>query len=240
VNTEPVVGTTFTDPLSAGLQNRYSYRVTALNTSQTESLRSVVVSSKLIDKTPPPPPALLPFTVSPEGVKLSWTQADLPDLAGFRVLRSAADASGVKSAPVELARPNAETRTYLDATAEAGVTFTYSVQSVDATGNVSAPSEPVAIRRTSVAGPTAPRGVEVAALGTGLGNRVGWTAVSGVMVVVYRLDAAGSAPLQVSGLSAAGPFTDAQGTPDSLYQLRAVDERGQMSALTPPQPVAKP
>ena len=38
----------------------------------------------------------------------------------------------------------------------------------------------------------------------------------------------------------AGPFTDAQGTPDSLYQLRAVDERGQTSALTPPQPVAKP
>jgi hypothetical protein len=82
--------------------------------------------------------------------------------------------------------------------------------------------------------------VEVAALGTGLGNRVGWTAVSGVMVVVYRLDAAGSPPLQVSGLSAAGPFTDAQGTPDSLYQLRAVDERGQTSALTPPQPVARP
>ena len=235
VNTAPVTGTTFTDPLSAGLQNRYFYRVTALNTSQTESLRSVAVSSTLIDKTPPPAPALLPVTVSDQGVKLSWTQAELPDLAGFRVLRSVAG-----SAPVELGRLNAMTRTYLDTTAEAGVTLTYSVQSVDAAGNVSAASEPVAIRRTRVGAPDAPQRVEVGQLGAGLGNRVGWTAVSGVSVVVYRLDAAGSEPLQVSGLTITGPFTDAQGTPDSLYQLRAVDERGQVSALTPPQPVAKP
>ncbi|MGY2895661.1 fibronectin type III domain-containing protein [Deinococcus sp. UYEF24] len=235
VNTAPVTGTTFTDPLSAGLQNRYFYRVTALNTSETESPRSVAVSSTLIDKTPPPAPALLPFTVSDQGVKLSWTQAELPDLAGFRVLRSVAG-----SAPVELGRLNAVTRTYLDATAEAGVTFTYSVQSVDVAGNVSAASEPVAIRRTRVGVPDAPQRVEVVSLGAGLGNRVGWTAVSGISVVVYRLDAAGSEPLQVSGMTATGPFTDAQGTPDSQYQLRAVDERGQISALTPPQPVAKP
>ena len=235
VNTEPVTGTTFTDPLSAGLQNRYFYRVTALNTSQTESLRSGAVSSKLIDKTPPPAPALLPFTVSAQGVKLNWTQADLPDLAGFRVLRSAAG-----SAPVELGRLKATERTYLDATAEAGVTFTYSVQSVDAAGNVSGPSEPVAVRQTRMGLPDVPKRVEVGSLGTGQGNRLSWTAASGLTVVVYRLDMAGSEPLQVSGLITTGSFTDPQGTPDSQYQLRAVDERGQVSALTPPQPVAKP
>jgi len=235
VNTEPVTGTTFTDPLSAGLQNRYFYRVTALNTSQAESLRSAAVSSKLVDKTPPPAPALLPVTVSAQGVNLSWTQADLPDLAGFRVLRSAAG-----SAAEELGRLKAAERTYLDATAEAGVTFTYSVQSVDAAGNVSAPSEPIAIRRTRVGVPDAPQRVEVGSLGTGQGNRVSWTAASGLTVVVYRLDAAGSEPLQVSGLITTGTFTDLQGTPNSQYQLRAVDERGQVSALTPPQPVAKP
>ncbi|WP_407572565.1 fibronectin type III domain-containing protein [Deinococcus altitudinis] len=234
VNTAPITGTTFTDPLSAGLQNRYFYRVTALNTSETESLRSGAVSSTLIDKTPPPAPALLPFTVSAQGVKLSWTQAELPDLAGFRVLRSAAG-----SAPVELGRLKATERTYLDATAEAGVTFTYSVQSVDAAGNVSASSEPVAIRRTRVGLPDAPKRVEVGSLGAGLGNRVVWTAVSGISVVVYRLDAAGSEPLQISGMTTTGVFVDAQGTPDSQYQLRAVDERGQVSAFTPPQPVAK-
>ena len=57
-------------------------------------------------------------------------------------------------------------------------------------------------------------------------------------MVVYRLDAAGSAPLQVSGLTTGGIFSDVQGTPDSLYQLRAVDERGQVSVVTPPQAVA--
>lgn len=235
VNTEPVTGTTFTDPLSAGLQNRYFYRVTALNTSQAESARSAAVSAKLVDRTPPPAPALLPFMVNAQGVKLTWTQADLPDLAGFRVLRSAAG-----SAPVELGRLKADERTYLDTTAEAGVTFTYSMQSVDAAGNVSVPSEPVAIRRTRVGLPDAPKRVEVVSLGTSLGNRVSWTAASGLKVVVYRLDAAGSEALQVSDLLTTGSFTDGQGTPNSQYQLRAVDERGQVSALTSPQPVPKP
>ncbi|WP_161880741.1 hypothetical protein [Deinococcus alpinitundrae] len=73
-----------------------------------------------------------------------------------------------------------------------------------------------------------------------LANNISWSAVSGVSVVVYRFDKAGSPALQLSGLLTTASFTDAQGTPDSQYQLRAVDERGQMSALTPPQPVAKP
>ena len=235
VNTEPVSGTTFTDPLRAGLLNRYYYRVTALNTSQAESARSGAVSSKLIDKTPPPAPVLLPATVNAQGVTLGWTQAELPDLAGFRVLRSLAGA-----APAELARLPAAIRSYLDATAEAGVTYSYSVQSLDAAGNASAPSEALPIRRASTALPAAPRGVEVKGLGAGAGNRVSWTAAPGLSVVVYRLDAAGSAPLQVSGLIAAGPFSDAQGTPDSQYQLRAVDELGQLSPFTPVLPVPRP
>ncbi|TSA78948.1 hypothetical protein FNU79_18555 [Deinococcus detaillensis] len=235
VNASPVVGTTFTDPLVAGLQNRYSYRVTALNTSQAESARSAAVASKLIDKTPPPTPTLLPSTVSAQGVKLSWTQADIPDLAGFRVSRAAGG-----SVPVELARLSAATRTYLDATAESGVTYAYSVQSVDDAGNVSASSEPLVIRRASTGLPAAPQGIAVKALEAGAGNRVTWTATPGLPVAVYRLDAAGSEPLQVSGLITTGSFTDAQGTPDSEYRLRAVNERGQMSALTPPQMVAKP
>ncbi|GGS11537.1 fibronectin type III domain-containing protein [Deinococcus sedimenti] len=232
VNSSPVEGTTFTDPLVAGLHNRYIYRVTALNTSQAESARSAAVSSRLIDKTPPPAPTLLPFTVSAQGVKLSWTQAELPDLAGFRVLRAAGGA-----AATELGRLNAATRTYLDTTAEPGVTYSYSVQSVDDAGNVSVPSEPVAIRRAGTGLPTAPQGVAVTALDAGAGNRVAWTATPGLSVVVYRLDAAGSEPLQVSGLITGGSFTDVAGTPGSLYQLRAVDDRGQVSSLSAPAPV---
>ncbi|SMB82626.1 fibronectin type III domain-containing protein [Deinococcus hopiensis] len=235
VNTEPVVGTTFSDPLRAGLLNRYFYRVTALNTSQAESARSATVSSKLVDKTPPPAPALLPFTVSAEGVKLSWMQADIPDLAGFRVLRATGNA-----APVELGRLNAATRTYLDATAEVGVTYAYSVRSVDGAGNVSAPSTPVAIHRASTGVPAAPQGVQVKALGARAGNRVTWKAAPGLAVVVYRLDAAGRPALQASDLITAGSFTDTAGTPQSQYQLRSVDERGQLSSLTNPMPVDQP
>ena len=139
INTVPITATSFTDPLPAGLLNRYFYRVSALNTSEAESARSQAVSATLTDKTPPPVPNLLPAAVSAQGVSLSWTQAEIPDLAGFRVLRASAG-----SAPSELKRLPASARTYLDQTAEAGVTYSYSVQSVDTAGNTSASSEAAA------------------------------------------------------------------------------------------------
>ena len=234
INTQPLTATTFTDPLPAGLLNRYFYRVSALNTSEAESARSAAASATLTDKTPPPVPKLLPAAVDAQGVKLSWAQGEIPDLAGFRVLRASAG-----SAPTELKRLPAATRSYLDQTAQAGVTYSYTVQSVDAAGNLSDPSEPLSMKLRSAA-PSTPQRVTVSRLESNAGNSVNWAATSGASVVVYRLDKAGSPPLQLSGLLTTSSFTDTQGTPDSQYQLRAVDERGQMSALTPPQPVARP
>ena len=55
INAAPLSATTFTDPLHAGLLNRYFYRVSALNTSEAESARSEAASATLTDKTPPVP-----------------------------------------------------------------------------------------------------------------------------------------------------------------------------------------
>lgn len=235
LNSAPLDGTTFTDQLSAGLLNRYYYRVTALNTSQAESARSGVVSATLIDKTPPPAPAFLPVRVDTQGVTLSWTQAELPDLAGFRVLRATAGAT-----PQELAKLPKTARDYLDASAETGVTYSYTVQSLDSAGNTSIPSEPVSIRRTPTGTPALPKNIEIKNLGAGKGNRISWTATPGISVVVYRVETAGSPPLQISGLLTPATFTDTEGTPKSKYQLRSVDERGQISSLTPVQEVTTP
>lgn len=235
VNPAPVEGTTFTDELSAGQMNRYYYRVTALNTSLAESARSVAVSAVLVDKTPPPAPALLPVRVEAVGVTLGWTQAEIPDLAGFRVLRASAGA-----APKELEQLPKTARNYLDASAETGVTYSYTVQSFDSAGNISIPSEPVVIRRTPTGTPALPKNIEIKNLGAGKGNRLNWTAVPGLSVVVYRVETAGNPPLQVSGLVTGGTYTDKDGIPTSQYQLRSVDERGQISALTPVQDVSGP
>jgi len=88
----------------------------------------------------PPVPTGLQAIQEAGGITLIWTAVTVPDLAGYVVLRGAAD--GTMLVPLFPA-PMAAT-TYRDTTAVAGMTYTYAVYAVDKTEppNASPPSEP--------------------------------------------------------------------------------------------------
>ena len=150
----------------------------------------------------------------------------MPDLAGFEVLRTEAG----KSATV-LKTLDKAARTYTDATAAAGVLYTYSLQSLDRAGNRSQPAAPVSSTLPATTGDVRPTELRAALLPDKGGVRLTWTAgVAPARYVVYRLS--GAAPIQVSDLLSALTFTDPQGQADSRYELRAVNGTG-LSAPTP-------
>ena len=226
LNSAPLTKPSYTDTIPAGVMNRYYYRVVAVNTSQTASSPSAEVSAILVDQTPPPAPALLPATVLPMGVLLVWTQAPVPDLSSFEIHRA------VSGQPAQvIASPSGTARTFTDTTAQPGVSYSYTLVSIDQAGNRSVPALPIqsALPAGAVALPNNARAI---LLPGGKGVELTWAASAGVQVVVYRLTTEGGV-VQVSGTLGAPPYTDGQGTATSRYALRAVRSDGQISALTP-------
>ncbi|GGL07903.1 fibronectin type III domain-containing protein [Deinococcus radiotolerans] len=223
----PLTDPTFTDVIPQGVQTPYRYQVVAVNTTQVDSELSAPVTGVLKDVTPPPPPLLAAATATPGGIQLSWTQATVPDLQTFEVLRATATTSAV------LTQLPAGTRTYLDTTAAPGSTVTYTLRSVDRSGNRSAESAPLTATRPAPAGGSQVSGLRAALLPNQGGVQLTWTASQpGGQYVVYRLR--GQHPLELSGLLSTPTYTDPAGTADAQYVVRAVDAAGNFSDPTPP------
>jgi hypothetical protein len=93
----------------------------------------------LADRTAPAAPST-PVVASPGAgiVSLSWSYGTEPDLAGYRVYRSATSGSGYQPVGPFLDRP-----AFIDATAPRGTAVYYVIRAVDTSGNVSVPSTEV-------------------------------------------------------------------------------------------------
>ena len=87
---------------------------------------------------PPAAPAGLTATPGDGQVVLSWNAVTASDLAGYRVYRSTSTPVPLDS-PVSGA-PLLSGTSYVDATAQNGVTYHYVVVAVDTSGNASGPS----------------------------------------------------------------------------------------------------
>ncbi len=72
------------------------------------------------------------------GLEILWAPSAEPDLAGYRVYRTAPGGPPQKIADVE---PNRAS--WIDDTAERGVEYGYAVTALDQAGNESPPTEPV-------------------------------------------------------------------------------------------------
>jgi hypothetical protein len=94
------------------------------------------------DIAPPATPGGLAVLPREGGLELLWSPSSEPDLAGYRVYRSEAGAAEQKVAEVPPARPS-----WLDASAERGVRYRYSITAFDQAGNESPHSEPVEATR---------------------------------------------------------------------------------------------
>lgn len=143
VNSEPVKETTFRDSPPLG---SYRYKVTAVAAAgppriESDATQSVLV--EFVDLVPPPIPAGLSVLSESDAVRLLWDAVSSPDLAGYRISRTA----GTER---KLLTPNLLTETlFRDDTIVRGTRYIYVVTSVDKNGNESAPasSDPVLVPR---------------------------------------------------------------------------------------------
>ena len=96
------------------------------------------------DLYPPPPPTDLRAFWRSEGTDLNWEASAAPDVAGYRVYRSATDDSGYEL----LAEGPADLLTVTDRDRDPGTAYTYAVTAIDAAGtpNESPRSAPVRVR----------------------------------------------------------------------------------------------
>jgi chitodextrinase len=215
-------GTTFTD---TGLkpETSYSYTVIAYDAAGNDSPASSAVSaSTTVDSSPPVAPSALKATAtSSTSVSLSWTPATADGLSsttGYYVYR---DGSKVGS-PAAIS--------YVDSTAAAGTTYTYTVAAYNTYGT-SAQSTSVSVTTPTAAAPSPPAAPSalIAKAGTGSVIDLSWTAPSGGTAVtgyeVYRdttklASASGTSYIDTSALA---------GTSYSYYVV-ALDAAGDMSA----------
>jgi hypothetical protein len=143
LNEKPLEGLSFADTAYVvGTPRCYVVRaVEGSGAASIESPPSPATCVTPVDTFPPPAPGSLAAVASEGAISLIWEAVEAADLAGYLVLR--AESGGAPLQPL-FDVPIRET-TYRDATARAGVRYTYAVVSVDTAvpRNVSAPSNRV-------------------------------------------------------------------------------------------------
>lgn len=114
--------------------------------TQIEGPPTETVSATPIDLTPPPPPVTLEGVSLPQGVKLIWSGAPAPDLAGYRVYRREEQEEGFSLLTEEIIIAP----TYLDQKVVRGRLYHYQVRAVDRSENMneSEPTRVVTVRFT--------------------------------------------------------------------------------------------
>ena len=121
---------------------------------------------------------------------------------------------------------------WVDATAQAGVEYSYALEAVDASGNRSERSEPVTGSAFDITPPAPVQGVN-AALGED-GVSISWTGESGLGYVVERARAGSDRFLEISGVLPGSGYVDAGGKEGDVYRVLAVSASGVIGAPCPP------
>lgn len=120
----------------------YSYEIQTIvyvgNNKEAESDFSDPVPFTPKDEFPPGAPTGLRATAAPNSIELAWDQNSEPDLAGYRIYRSAGDGPLARIATVN------EIPSYSDHNVEHGKTYRYAIAAVGKSGNESAQSAAVA------------------------------------------------------------------------------------------------
>jgi len=138
-----------------GLQEgKHTLRVVRAGTKNPRSTgRNVTVDAfRVLDAKPPARP--LPPSVEDHGsgARVTWTRGAEPDLAGYRLVRRAATGDSVV-----VGTTGAGGSTLDDVGLAVGVSYTYSLQAVDTSGNASSWSAGVVLTRAAPALPDLPR-----------------------------------------------------------------------------------
>lgn len=143
VNTQPVTATTFNDTPAYGSYRYIVASVASAGPPLVQSQPTASVLAEFKDLMPPAPPENVATLVEANAVRLVWDPVDAPDLAGYKVYRAAGDKkTALTPAPVS-------DTNYRDVSMQQGVSYVYSVTSVDKSGNESAlsPTPPIIVAK---------------------------------------------------------------------------------------------
>ena len=212
--------------LTAGVT--YIYTVRALDAAGNVSGLSAAASATTLttpDTTAPTTPTnLTAGAVSTSQINLSWSASTDNDvIAGYRVYRNGAFL-------IQLA----DVTTYQDTGLSAPTTYSYNVDAIDASGNVSglsAAANATTLATPDTTAPSTPSGLTANAVSASQIN-LNWTAsTDNVAVTGYRITRNGTllttlgnvTTYQDTGLAAATTYT---------YRVRALDAAGNVSSLS--------
>ncbi|MFK7993822.1 MAG: hypothetical protein AB8B87_06775 [Granulosicoccus sp.] len=123
----------------------FGYEIVALDAAGNASMRSPAGFSQTLaaaDETPPPIPTAVQLTPTTASIRVRWTQADVGDVASFRILRSEGNAM------IDFLARVTSTE-FIDVDLNSGVEYCYQVIALDASQN---PSDASDIGCTSTSG----------------------------------------------------------------------------------------
>ena len=228
--TEEFVGDTrYTFPVPPGTLDELRLAVRAVNTSFVEGPLSEPVAGRIIDVVPPAPPVLNGIRAGEGSVSVSWAFTADPDVAFYRVLRQV---QGEDDFSVARERLAPDETLLVDTDVVPGLLHIYSVEAVDASGNVSERAAPLAATPFRLARPAPPEGLAARVVEEG-GVHLQWeaSASGGVLFYVVERSTASGRWVQVGDplLADAVTFLDPTGRPGLAYRIVAIDTSGQTS-----------
>ncbi|HVQ43946.1 MAG TPA: Ig-like domain-containing protein [Candidatus Saccharimonadia bacterium] len=224
-------GTTFSDA-ALTFNTNYTYTVRAVDAAGNVSLDSnaAAITTPTPDTQAPSVPTGLTASVTlPNQVDLSWTAA-ADDTAVTKYL--------VKRNGAVIAQPTGTT--FSDTTATGGSTYSYVVAAADAAGNTSASSDPATATVPDTTAPTAPVSLTATAV-AGPQVNLSWGASSDAVGVTSYLIFRDGQPLDTATGTSYSDANVVTGTTYN-YTVEATDAAGNLSAasntatITPPVP----
>lgn len=230
VTDDLVVETSHEFEVPPGTLDELRLVVRAVNTSFVEGAFSNLVSGRIIDTVPPDRPILNEIHSGEGVVSLSWAFTTDPDIAGYRVLR-AVQGSGEEFTVVQ-GELSPDDISYTDRDVTPGLLHVYTVEAMDASGNVSEQAAPLAATPYRLTRPQAPQGVQATLLDEG-GVQVQWESPdSGAGIIFHVVERAtgGGRWVQVGDpvLAATPGLTDGTGRAGHVYRVVAIDAAGNL------------
>lgn len=212
----------FVDEVPADYRAALRYRVKAVDTSSNEGEASQV-ETRVPDVTPPAAPVLEAVDPQDGGVRLTWTSSD-EDATAFFVERAESN----QGPWTRLGR--SDKQDHVDATAESGKTYWYSIVATDTAGNASARSNTLSaelVDRTPPARPAGLAGTQDKSV-----VKLTWTAGAEKDLDGYIVERkSGDEWKQVGGLRSTPDYTDGSVREGETYAYRVVayDKAGNAS-----------
>jgi hypothetical protein len=136
IHVKPIRQTAFLDSLPQVAQNRFYYKITAVDSAYNESTGTILVL-KMPDIVAPQAPILNEAVLEKGKVQLQWEIPPALDLKGFTVLRRTVSDTVREFTKITTALLSPKSASYTDASVQSGIGYEYALMAVDSSDNYS-------------------------------------------------------------------------------------------------------